>query len=180
MEIGSSVAIRQALARLERKGIIERLSYGIYLYPKKDDLLGVLHPSVDDIAVAIARRDKSRIIPTGSKALHTLGLSTQVPMKVVYLTDGAPRKIKIGKQSITFKKTNPKKLAILRIKGKIIALVIQALQAIGQENITNEILNKITIVLKNEQKENIIKGAMLAPAWISKILFSLTDNNRNI
>ena len=92
-EFGSSSAVRQALNRLEDKGRLVRLAKGIYLYPKKHKILGVLQPSIEEIALAISKRDKARIIPTGINALNKLGLSTQVPMNMVYLTDGTPRTI---------------------------------------------------------------------------------------
>jgi predicted transcriptional regulator of viral defense system len=91
--LGSSESIRQSLSRICKEGTIIRLSKGVYLYPYIDKELGVLHPSVERIAKAIAKRDKSRIQPTGLYALNKLGLSTQVPMKVKFLTDGITRKI---------------------------------------------------------------------------------------
>ena len=168
MDLGSPDSIKKALYRLAKeKGLLIRLAHGIYLYPKTDKELGTLYPSTEEIAKAIARRDKARIIPTGIYALNRLGLSTQVPMKIVYLTDGATRLIKIGKRIISFKKTSPKNLMTL---GEISTLVIQALKEIGQEDIDDEILKKIKVVLKKETEENILNDAKLAPAWINKIL----------
>ena len=83
---GTSVAIRHALSRLCKNELILRLADGIYLYPKIDNKLGlgVLYPSIDTIAKAIAKKDKARIAPTGIYALNRLGFSTQVPANVVY------------------------------------------------------------------------------------------------
>lgn len=170
IDIGSFEAIRQSLSRLHKSGLIIRISQGIYLYPKKDKLLGVLNPSIEDIAETIAKRDKARIIPTGVLALNKLGLSTQVPMKIVYLTDGAPRIIKIGKQSINFKKTSPKNLAV---KSEIIMLIIQALKELGQKNTTKETIQKINFYLQKEKSQNMLDDIKLAPAWIVKILLPL-------
>ena len=100
---------RKILQRLTNDGQLMRLNRGIYYIPKKDDLLGIIKPNAEQIAESIAKRDKARIIPTGSFALHKLGLTTQVPMNVVYLTDGSPRKIQVGNQKITFKKNQPQK-----------------------------------------------------------------------
>ena len=107
--IANADSIRKSLSVLVKKGILIRLTQGIYLYPKVDAEFGVLYPSVDDVSKAIAKRDKARIEPTGIFALHSLGLSTQIPVNVVYLTDGIPRKIKYGNRVIKFKKTAPKK-----------------------------------------------------------------------
>jgi hypothetical protein len=168
LDLGNSESIKKALYRLtNEKGLLVRLAHGIYLYPKIDKELGVLFPSTEDIAKAIARRDRARIIPTGVQALNRLGLSTQVPMKVVYLTDGAARSIKIAKRTITFKKTSPK---ILMTSGEISTLAIQALKAIGQHNADDKTLSKIKAILKKETKENIFHDSKLAPAWINKIL----------
>jgi hypothetical protein len=166
-KIGSIDAIHQSLKRLEEKGIIVRLAYGIYLYPKVDKELGILYPPIDVIAKAIAKRDRARIIPTGIQALNKLGLSTQVTMKVVYLTDGAQRSIKIGNQSIKFKKSSPKNLSS---KGEISGLVIQALREIGIGKVSEEQKSKIIELLKKEDPENVKYDARLAPAWISEIM----------
>lgn len=168
-KIGSSDAIHQGLGRLEDKGIILRLAKGIYLYPKIDKELGILFPPIDEIAKAIAKRDMARIIPTGAQALNKLGLSTQVPMKVVYLTDGAQRSIKIGNQSIKFKKSSPKNLSA---KGEISSLVIQALREIGYGKVSEDQKIKVIEVLKKEKKENIEYDARLAPDWIAKIMLT--------
>jgi hypothetical protein len=167
LEYGNSESVKKALFRLKEKEILVRLTHGIYLYPKIDKELGILFPSTEDIAKAIARRDKARIVPTGVQALNKLGLSTQVPMKVVYLTDGATRSIKVGKRSITFKNTSPKNLMA---QGEISSLVIQALKTIGQSKLDDDTLFKILTVLKKENTENIRNDAKLAPAWINKIL----------
>ena len=131
--------------------------------------MGVLYPPIDEIAKAIARRDKARIIPTGAQALNKLGLSTQVPMRVVYLTDGAQRSINIGNQSIKFKKSSPKNLSA---KGEICGLVIQALRAIGNGKVSDDQKSKIMELLKKENQENVQYDARLAPAWISKIMLT--------
>jgi len=166
-ELGTSEAVRLALFRLENKDFLIRLAHGIYLYPKKDNILGVIYPSLDDIAKAIARRDRARIVPTGVQALSKLGLSTQIPMKVVYLTDGAARDIKVGKRSIKFKRTTPKNLAV---KGEISGLVIQALREIGKDNITSYQQKKILDLLQKEDRDKLLHDARLAPAWIKKIM----------
>ena len=171
--LGTSESIRKSLSNLVKKDILIRLTQGIYLYPKIDKELGVLYPSVDDVCRAIAKRDKARIEPTGIFALHSLGLSTQIPVNVVYLTDGIPRKIKYGNRTIKFKKTAPKNLAM---KGKVSSLVITALKQIGKENVSQEVELQLTKVLKKESVENVRHDAKLAPEWISKLIFQLLNN----
>jgi hypothetical protein len=171
--LGTSESIRKSLSNLVKKDILIRLTQGIYLYPKIDKELGVLYPSVDDVCRAIAKRDKARIEPTGIFALHSLGLSTQIPVNVVYLTDGIPRKIKYGNRTIKFKKTAPKNLAM---KGKVSSLVITALKQIGKGNVSQEVELQLTKVLKKESVENVRHDAKLAPEWISKLIFQLLNN----
>jgi hypothetical protein len=169
LDIGSRESINKALFRLKGKGVLIRLAFGIYLYPKTDKALGVLYPATEDVAEAIAKRDHARIIPTGVQALNKLGLSTQVPLKAVYLTDGAPRSIRVGKRTINFKKASPKNL---NTKGIISGLAIQALKTIGKKNVTEKEIEKLKTILKQEKKENLLNDAKLAPAWITKILMS--------
>lgn len=167
LDYGNQESVKKALLRLKEKETLVRLAHGIYLYPKIDKELGVLFPSTEEIAKAIARRDKARIVPTGVQALNKLGLSPQVPMKVVYLTDGAARTVKVGKRTITFKNTSPKNLLA---KGEISSLAIQALKTVGQNRVDENTIKSIQAILKKETKENIINDAKLSPAWINKIL----------
>lgn len=166
-DTGSVLAINTALSRLEKEQVIERIAQGIYLYPKKDPVFGSLYPSTEEIAASIAKRDHARIIPTGAAALQKLGLSTQVPMNLIYLTDGAPRKIKVGKQTITFKPTIAKKLAV---KGPVSSLVIQALEELGKAALDHELEESILKILENETEKNLMHDAKLAPAWIANLL----------
>lgn len=172
LDYGNAESVKKALLRLKEKEILVRLAHGIYLYPKTDKELGLLFPSTEEIAKAIARRDKARIVPTGVQALNKLGLSTQVPMKVVYLTDGAARTVKVGKRTITFKKTSPKNLLT---KGEISSLAIQALKTIGQNKVDEDTIEKIQAPLKKEKRENIINDTKLSPAWIRKILIQAIE-----
>jgi DNA-binding Xre family transcriptional regulator len=166
-DIGNVEVVKKSLLRLENKKFLIRLAHGIYLYPKQDKLLGALYPTIEEIAIAIANRDKARIIPTGTTALNKLGLSTQIPMNIVFLTDGAPRSIVVGKRTIKFKRTSPKNLAV---RGEITSLIIQALKEIGKDNTTAEQLEKIKMHLEKEKQEIIEHDAKLAPVWISKII----------
>ncbi|MDH8701420.1 hypothetical protein M2138_000762 [Dysgonomonadaceae bacterium PH5-43] len=174
--LGSNESIRQSLSRICKDEIILRLSKGVYLYPVIDSELGILYPSVDTVAKAIAARDKARIIPTGAYALNRLGLSTQVPMNVVYLTDGIPRKVKIDRQTITFKQTAPKNFSF---KGEIAPLVVSALKEIGRNEVTDKDLEQVNKVLKMESKEIIISDAYIAPRWIKDIILSLINKSEN-
>jgi len=166
-EYGSAGAIRIALHRLVANNEIKRVAQGIYVRPKISPLVGEVLPSTEEVAKEIAKRDRARIIPTGSYALNALGLSTQVPLKLVLLTDGAPRTVKVGKRTILFKKTTPRNLAV---KGKISALVIQALKAIGNGRVSKE-EEKVIIKQLHSENEKLLKHDIkLAPEWIANIM----------
>ncbi len=169
-ELGNYEAVRKSLQRLTKEDSIKRIAKGIYFLPKKHERLGVIYPHAEQIAKAIAKRDKARIIATGSTALNLLGLSTQIPLKVVFLTDGSTREIKVGNQTIQFKKTNPKNLSI---EHRLTNLIIQALKAIGEKNVTPKQIDKIqTIIDESNERELIYQNLKNAPVWIQKIILS--------
>jgi len=176
MRFGSSEAIRKALERLEDKKVIVRVAHGIYVRPKISKLLGPLKPSAEEVAEAIAKRDRLRIIPSGSYALNALGLSTQVPMNIVLLTDGSPRIIKVGRQKIKFKKATPKTLLA---KGKISRLVIQALKEIGKGKLSEDEERKILDFLQKENEKDLKHDIALAPVWIQKIMNKALENGKS-
>jgi hypothetical protein len=175
-DLGSSEAVRIALHRLERKRVITRVAQGVYVRPKESKLIGSLLPSAEEVAEAIARRDRIRIVPMGTYALNALGLSTQVSMNIVLLTDGSPRKIKVGNRVIKFKKTTPKNLSA---KGKISSLAIQALKEIGNGKIEDEEENKMIELLKQEHIKSLKHDIALAPAWIQKIMKKALQEGSN-
>jgi len=167
LHFANSKAIGKALERLVDKGEISRVARGIYARLENDPILGEVKPSAEAIVKAIAKRDKARIVPTGVLALNTLGLSTQVPMNLVYLTDGAARKITIGKRKIVFKKSVPKNLSAI---GKISSLVIQALKEIGKDNVLEKEKKTIIDHLRKEETFRLEHDIRLAPEWIRIIM----------
>ena len=167
IDISNYKAVSKALERLVTSGVLTRAAKGIYARYKEDPVLGVMLPTTEQIAEAIAKRDKARIIPTGAYALNALGLSTQIPLNVVFLTDGTARKIKTGNRTIQFKKTSPKNLAP---KGRISSLVIQALKTIGKDKVTENEREKIIQLLKEENPTYLEHDIRLAPEWIRKIM----------
>jgi len=166
-QLGTSVAIRKALQRLKEKGLIKQVAHGIYVRPKISELIGEVMPTAEEVAKGIAKRDKIKLVPTGTFALNALGLSTQVPMNLVFLTDRAARTIKVGKRTIKLKRTTPKNLLT---KGEISSLVIQVLREIGKDKPTETEIQKITSLLKKEDRKKLLHDIELAPAWIKEIM----------
>ena len=173
---GSPGAIRLALSRIQKKGLLFRVAHGIYSYPKNNTNEWIeekyILPTIDIVAHAIAKRDKIRIVPTASYALNALGLSTQMPMNVVYITDGAARHIKMGKgRGILFKHTsNTRSLAY---KSKHLMLIVSALREIGEGKITTEQLDIIKKHFSKITRKEFETDIKLMPLWIRKLLLSL-------
>lgn len=169
--------VKKSLQRLAQNNFIIRLSGGIYYKPQKDKILGTLKPTLDVVAEAIARRDKSRIIPTGSFALYKLGLSEQVPMNIVYLTDGSPRIVKVGSSKITFKKTSPKDLAV---NHKLSSLLIQSLKELGLKNVDDYTKKRIKQIIKQSNEiASVKKNINNAPVWIQTLIKSMIKEIEN-
>lgn len=171
-DIGSPEAIHMAFSRLVRQDTLTRLGKGIYLKPKIDPQLGQLYPSLEEIARKIAEKERVVIRPTGSYALNKLGLSTQVPTKVVFLTNGSPRTIRIGKGTLTFKSTTPKKLSA---KSDTVFLAIQALIELGEKGTTDKIIESLCTTLKREGPAAIREDARSAPNHVAQTLYLIAD-----
>jgi len=167
ISFGSANTIQKSLDRLTEKEELKRVARGIYTRPKHDPYIGEVSVTTEEIAQAIAKRDKARIVPTGDFALNALGISPQVPVNIVYLTDAAPRKIKVGNKSIVFKKTSPKNLNAI---GEISSLAIQALKALGKDQISAAEKAKIIAILKKEEQHRLVHDMRLAPEWIRIIM----------
>lgn len=167
IKITNNKAANKALERLVISGELDRITQGIYVRPVIDDYIGKVLPSIEEVAVAIAKRDRATVVPTGSYAMYKLGLTTQVPLNIVFYSDTSARKIKIGKQTITFKKASSKNLAFV---GEISTLAIQALRTIGKDQATTEEVKQINKILKNENPKHLQHDLQLAPVWIRKLL----------
>lgn len=175
VRLGEQKTINKALERLTNEGVILRISRGIYCYPKIDKVLGlgVLYPTLEDIAEAVAKRDKARIVPTGIYALNRLGFSTQIPMNIVYLTDGSERKLNLSNgATIEFRNAAPKNFAF---KSQLAMLLTFAYKKIGKDNIAPEILAHTKELLAKEDRKVIEKDYQLMPAWVSSIIKSLYE-----
>lgn len=170
-DLGNDRVVRQALIRLEKRGILERVKRGVYLLPEVDAEIGVLHPSLDDIAKTIAERDNVQILPTGVLALNILGLSTQVPMNAVYVTTGASKIVRVGKRKITFRRVTPKYFAF---KAKVSPLIVFALQEIKEKNVTEGIIEQLKKVLEKSNELELLQDDLKKyPAWIREIVINI-------
>lgn len=172
LELGSPEAIHMALSRLTNQKTLIRLGKGIYVKPKTHDLLGIILPSLEEIANAIAVKEQVIIRPTGSYALNKMGISPQVPTKVVFLTNGSRRKIHIGKGIITFKPTTPKSLAA---QNELVFLAIQSLIELGEQKTTDKVKSILKEKLQTLSPSIIRENAKFAPQHAYKTLLEIAN-----
>jgi len=170
--IGSVESVRISLFRLAKKKIIRRLAKGLYDYPKEHAELGLLSPDPETIAQALAHRDAIRIQPTGAYAANLLGLSEQVPAKIVYLTDGRARRVKLGNREIRLKSTTHRNMTTA---GRISGMIIQALRYIGKDRLTKEHVVLLRKKLSAEDKKCLTKDRLHAPAWMHKVFRQIIE-----
>lgn len=169
--LGSSDAVRSALVRLCKNNILIRVAQGIYYYPRIDTKWGsgIIPPSIEEIARGIAMRDKVRIAPTGSYAMYQLGLSTQIPANVVFMTDGSQRRISIGKgRGIFFKHSS--NMRVFAFQSQLMELIVAAMREIGQDNITDELITIINTHLDQVDRDDYNHDIQLAPIWVRNTL----------
>jgi hypothetical protein len=170
VEVGSSESVRQALSSLCKQNIIRRLAQGIYELPREHDILGTIPPAPHEIATAIARKNGVQIQPTGAHAANLVGLCEQVPGRVVYLTEGPSRKVKIGNIEIEFRKTTNK---VMSSSGTREGLVIQAYKNLGKDHIDQIIRARTQKFLEPSDPKEIQKNMKFAPLWIRTIIFNI-------
>ncbi len=171
-DLNNDSLVTRTLSRLQNEGIIVRVASGIYMNPIKTQF-GILHPTINQIAHKIAERDKAQIMPTGDTALNILGFSTQVPMNAIYITNGSKRKVKVGDRNIIFKNAVQKNF---QFKGKLLPLIIIALKELGENQVTDEIKNKINKLIfesSTEEQSTMIHDLYLAPVWIKELLLPI-------
>jgi hypothetical protein len=167
LDIASRGTIDMALMSLTRRGTIRRVRRGLYDMPKVNRALGgELSPDIDEAARAIARRQRWKIVPEGAWAANLLGLSTQVPAKIIYLTDGPNNEVPIGRRSIHFKHARPKVMAGL--EGKF-ALVVQALRHLGKEGVGPREIEALRAALSPAEKRKLVKDTRFGVDWIYEV-----------
>ena len=169
-DLGTRRAVDLALMRHRDSGLIRQLARGLYDYPKIDPQFGMLQPTADDIANALAGRDGTRLQPSGAYAANLLGLSTQVPAKVVFLTDGRARTVQIGPRQIILKHTTPRHMATA---GKSSGLIIQALRYLGKRNVDQQTIEQLNRRLDHKDHKQLMRDIRYAPAWVADIVRKL-------
>ena len=174
LDLGGRDAVDKALSRLASKGTIRRLARGLYEYPREHTELGILSPDIEKVAKALAGKDRIRLQPAGAYATNLLGLSEQVPAKVVFLTDGPSRTVKFGRQEIQLRLTTPRNMAAA---GRLSGLLMQALRHLGKEHITPERMKHLKRTLPAKERQRLLKDLRLAPAWMHPLFRELAGGD---
>ncbi len=174
LDIGSRDAVDKTLSRLASAGTIQRFGRGLYSYPKINKRLGIaVPPDVDDVADAVARQTGSRIVPSGATAANVLGLSTQLPAKPVYLTDGRSRQVRSGNVVITLKHASPKEMPV---GNRTSAIVLQALRHLGKDSIDASVLSKIRQALSPRHRSQLLHDARYTTDWMAEAVRKIASN----
>lgn len=164
LDLASRGTIDMTLAALLADGTVRRLARGLYDYPRQSTLLDTpASPDLDEVARALARRYRWNIIPEGALAAHLLGLSTQVPARSVYISNGPTKAIKIGRQTIHFKNTRPKETGVASVRS---GTVIQALRHVGRRAVDQRVIEKLRRILSASQKRDLVRDARHSADWI--------------
>jgi len=173
LDLGSRQAVGVALHRLEKANSIRRLARGVYDYPIEDPLLGELSPTIEAITKALSERDRFRLQPFGAYALNLLGLSEQVPAKIVFLTEGESRTLKIGPMTIQLRRTTPRNMAT---SGRLSGLIIQAFRSLGKDNVTKTRIEKLKTSIPLKHRAELLKDIALAPAWMHSVFHEIAES----
>ncbi len=163
LDLNTRTAVDKALSRLVASSYLRRLARGLYYRPKTHPVLGEILPPVESVAKALADRDHVKLQPFGGYAANLLRLSDQVPARVVFLTDGKPRKIHYGNQTIELRRASPRMMAAA---GRTTGLVIAGLRYVGKANITPERVAHLRELLSPEDRRRLLEDITLAPAWM--------------
>jgi hypothetical protein len=171
-DLGDPRFVGVALGRMVSAGTIRRLARGLYDYPKSHPVIGTLAPSPGSIAKALVGRHNIRLLPSGAYAANLLGLSEQVPAKIVFLTDGPSRTVRVGDQEIRLKQTTPRTMGAA---GRTSGLVIQALRHLGQQHVGETVIQTLRRKLSAEDKKQLLADLGFAPGWVRAHLRAIAE-----
>ena len=178
LDLGSRDAADQSLSRLVKSGEIQRLGRGLYHFPWMNERLGIpLGPDLDEIADALGRQTGSRVVPSGAVAANRLGLSTQVPAKPVYLSDGRSRQVRIGSTVIQIRHAAPKELPV---GSRTSAMVFQSLRHLGQVAVDDQVVAQLRRVLSPKQRQELLRDARYTTDWIAAVVRQIVQDEAEV
>ncbi|MCD8309352.1 MAG: DUF6088 family protein [Clostridia bacterium] len=174
-DIADNKKIGTSLSRLADEGLLRRIMRGVYEKPVYSEFLGeYVAPSVDNVANAIARNYGWTIVPCGDTALNLLGLSTQISAVWLYISDGPYKEYSFDNVTIKFNRTTNKNISKLSYKT---ALVVQAIKAMGKENVDENIIAQLSKKFTDEEKAAMLTEAKITTSWIYDIIRNICKGN---
>ena len=175
LDLGSRVAVDQALYRLVKAGQLRRVGHGLYDRPRFSEVLKRPAPADLDAAIAaLARRDGVRIMPDGLVAANQLGLTNAVPAKVSYVTDGHTRTLKIDGRTVRFRHAGPR---VMQWAGKPAAPVVQALRWLGPDAAADaRVVSTLRHLLPDHVKRDLFQNSRDLPGWALPLARSITTD----
>ena len=172
-DIAGYETIRSALNRLVENNEITRIMKGIYFKPRYIEIIDeYTTPSIDEVANAIARKYNWTIAPSGNTALNILGLSTQVPAIWSYISDGRYAKFTVGNTMIEFKRRTNGDISKM---STMTAMIIQAIKAIGKDNVTENEINFLKAKISPQDKEELLYNAKSTSVWVYYIIMKICE-----
>ena len=163
LHLGNRDAVDQALSRLARRGRLSRVCQGVYVRPV-ETRFGPRPPSIDKVIESLAALWGETIVPCGGAAANALGLTTQVPVRSVYLTSGPNRKLKLGEVTVDLRHAPRWQLvAPHRSAGD----AVRALAWLGPQEV-EEGLGVICRKLSAEDLEELAASRAMMPTWIAE------------
>jgi hypothetical protein len=173
LDIGSRAAVDQTLSRLVRQGALQRIGRGLYHYPKRSPRLGDLAPAPDAVARAYARKTGSTLQVSGAQAANALGLSTQVPARTTFITDGATHQLRIGNQVVFLRRAAPRRLVGA---GTPWGTALQALAYLGKSGVDVSVIRRMRHTLSADSRRALAQHADAAPDWMRPVIAELSGN----
>jgi hypothetical protein len=164
LDLANRASIDNVLSRQVTKGFIARVGKGVYHFPKTHKILGLISADNDSLAKAIAGKTNDLIFPSGAYAANLIGLSTQVPAKVSYLTNGKSKSKILAGKLITLKHAKVPIMSNLSFEAN---LAIQALAYLGRKNLRDRDIDICAKKLSLADKNSLKKSASHVPSWIA-------------
>jgi hypothetical protein len=174
LDLGGRRAVGLALMRHTKAGTIRKLARGLYDYPRQDPRAGVIAASTQEIANALKGRDNVRLQLSGAHAANQLGISDQVPVRTVFLTDGPSRRVQLGRRQIVLKQTTPRQMATA---GRVSGTVIQALRWLGRQNVDSRVIATLRRNVSDVDKQQLLKDLRYAPGWVAEVMREVAQDS---
>ena len=176
LDLAARTAVDQALSRLVKRGAIRRVRRGLYELPRMGKLLNEpLLQSPEELIRTWARKNGLRVVPSGAQAVNLLRLSTQVPAKIVYYTNGRTQNLMFGRYSIKLLNRGPK---TMDLSGRVASLVIQALRHLGKNGVTPEVISRLRSTLSKKDKAELKSNLRYTAAWMKSVIEQIVSEEK--